>query len=63
MLNISRLLRIVSTDSLALHLFCFNVRQHHCQILYFKLQVDSCKLHYRRCRMRPYCHRLCTVDL
>jgi len=31
----------VSTDFLALHLFCFNIRQHGRQILYFKLDVDG----------------------
>jgi len=45
----SRLLHIVSTDFLAFCLFCFNIRQHGCQILYFKLHVDS--------------RRLCTVGL
>ena len=50
MTSSSRLLRIVSTDFLALRLFCFNVRQHCRQILYFQqLHVDG--------------HRLCTVDL
>jgi len=43
-----RLLRIVSTDFLALRLFCFNIRQHGCQILYFKLHVDGRKFHYQR---------------
>jgi len=43
----SRLLRIVSTDFLALHLFCFSIHQHGCQILYFKLHVDGRKFHYR----------------
>jgi len=32
---------IVSTDFLALYLFCFNICQHDCQILYFKLHVDG----------------------
>jgi len=31
----SRLLGIVSTDFLALRLFCFNIRQHGGQMLYF----------------------------
>ena len=44
----SRMLCIVSTDFLALRLFSFNIRQHGCQILYFKLHVDGRKLHYRR---------------
>jgi len=39
----SRLLRIVSTDFLALRLFCFNICQHGCQILNFKLHVDGRK--------------------
>jgi len=43
-----RLLRIVSTDFLALRLICFNIRQHGRQILYFKLHVDGRKFHYRR---------------
>jgi len=37
----SRLLRTVSTDFLALRLFCFNIRQHGRQILYFTLHVDG----------------------
>ena len=44
----SRLLRIVSTNFLALHLFCFNICQHSRQTLHFKLHVDGCKFHYRR---------------
>jgi len=40
--------RIVSTDFLALRLFCFNIRQHGRQILYFKLHVNGRKFHYRR---------------
>ena len=48
MSNISRLLHIVSTDFLALGLFCFNIRQHGREILYFKLYVDGRKFHYRR---------------
>ena len=55
----SRLLRIVSTDFLALCLFCFNIRQDGRQILYFKLHVDGRKFHYRR----PHGRRLCTVGL
>ena len=47
----SRLLRIVSTDFLALSLFCFNIRQHGLQTLYFKLHVDGRKFHYRRPNM------------
>jgi len=31
----------MSTDFLALRLFCFNVRQHGHQILYFKLHVAA----------------------
>ena len=38
----------MSTDFLALHLFCFNIRQHGHQMLYFKLHVDGRKFHYRR---------------
>jgi len=40
----------VSTDFLALRLFCFNICQHGRQILYFKLglHVDGRKFHYRR---------------
>jgi len=48
MSNISRLLRIVSTDFLALSLFCFNIHQHGRQILYFNIHVDGRKFHYRR---------------
>jgi len=48
MSDISRLLHIVSTDFLALRLFCFNIRQHGRQILYFKLHVDGCKFRYQR---------------
>jgi len=44
----SRLLRIVSTDFLALRSFCFNIRQHGGQILYFKLHVDGRKFNHRR---------------
>jgi len=32
----------------ALCLFCFNMRQHGRQILYFNLYVDGRKFHYRR---------------
>jgi len=42
------MLRIVSTDVLALRLFHFNIRQHGRQIVYFELHVDSRKFHYRR---------------
>jgi len=40
----------VSTYFFAVRLFCFSIRQHGCQILYFKLHVgsDGCKFHYRR---------------
>jgi len=38
----------VSTDFLALPLFCFNTRQHGRQFLYFKVHVDGRKFHYRR---------------
>ena len=38
----------LSTDFLALRLFCFNIRQHGRQILYFKLHVDGRKFHYQR---------------
>ena len=48
MSNILTKLRIVSTDFLALRLFCFNIRQHGRQILYFKLHVDDRKFNYRR---------------
>jgi len=34
--SLSRLFRIVSTDSLAFRLFCSNIRQHGRQILYFE---------------------------
>jgi len=44
----SKLLRIMSTDFLALRLFCFNIRQDGRQILYFKLHVDDRKFHFRR---------------
>jgi len=44
----SRLLLVVSTDFLALRLFCFNMRQHGRQTLYFKLHVYGRKFHYRR---------------
>jgi len=43
-----RLLRIVLTDFLALRLFCFNIRQHGRQIIYFKSHVDGRKFHYWR---------------
>jgi len=42
------LLRIVTTDFLALRLFCFSMRQHGRQILYFKLHVDGRKFYYKR---------------
>jgi len=42
----SSLLRIVSTDFLALRLFCFNIHQHSCQILYLKVHVDGRKIPY-----------------
>jgi len=35
----------VSTDFLALRLFCFDIRQHGRQILHFKLNVDGRKYH------------------
>jgi len=57
MSNISRLLHIVSTDFLALRLFCFNIRQHGRQILYFDLHVDGCKFHYRRLQVVHRCIR------
>ena len=44
----SRLLCILSTDFLALRLFCFNISQYGRQILYFKLHVDGRKFRYRR---------------
>jgi len=31
-----------------LYLFCFNIRQHGHQILYFKLHVDGHRFHYGR---------------
>jgi len=43
MSNISRLLRIVSTDILALRLFYFNICEHGRQILYFKLLASGAK--------------------
>jgi len=57
-----RLLRIVSTDFLALRLFCFNMHQHGRQILYFKLHADGRKFNY----WRPHAadgRSLCTVGL
>jgi len=44
----SGLLHIVWTDFLTLRLFCFNIRQHGRQILYFKLHVNGRKFHYRK---------------
>jgi len=44
----SRLLRIMSTDFLALRLFCFSIRQRGRQIIQFKLDVDGRKFHYQR---------------
>jgi len=38
----------MSTNFLALRLFCFNMSQHGRQILYFKLHVAGRKFHYRR---------------
>ena len=38
----------MSTDFLALCLFCFNIRQHGRQSLYFELHVDGRKFHYWR---------------
>jgi len=61
----SRLLRIVPTDILALRLFCFKIRQHGRQILYFKLHVDGRKFHYRRLHaaVRPQVvHRYCKLS-
>jgi len=65
MSNISRLLRIVSTDFLALHLFCFNIGQHGRQILYFKLHVDGCNFHHRRphAAVRPQVVHRCSREL
>ena len=51
-----RLLRIVSSDFLALRLFCFNIRQHDRQILYVKLHVNGRKCHYRKPQV---VHRWC----
>jgi len=45
--DFSRLLRIVSSDFLALSLFCFNIRRHGRQILYFKFYVDDRTFDYR----------------
>jgi len=41
-------LQIILQSPVALRLFCFNIRQHGRQILYFKLHVDGRKFHYRR---------------
>jgi len=51
----------VSTDFLVLCLFCFNIRQHGRQILYFKLHVDCRTFHYRRpnAAVRPQVMHLC----
>jgi len=49
----SRLLRIVSTDFLAFRLFCFNICQHGCQILYFKLHVVGWNFNYIKGRIWP----------
>ena len=38
----------VSNDFLALRLFCFNIRQHGRQILYFMLHVDGRKFHCQK---------------
>jgi len=46
--DFSGLLRIVSSDFLALSLFYFKMRRHGRQILYFKFYVDDRKFHYRR---------------
>jgi len=46
--NISRLLHIVSTDFVALRLFCFNLGQHGRQILYFILHVDGRRFHNQK---------------
>jgi len=61
----SRLLRIVSTDFLALRLFCFNIRQHGRQILYFILHVDGGKFHYRRLHtaVRPQVVHRCPTPM
>jgi len=54
------LLRIVPTDFLALRLFCFNIRQHGGQVLYFNLHVDGCKFLYRRPQV---VHRWFTISV
>jgi len=41
---------------LAFRLFCFNIRQHGRQILYFKLHVDGRQFHYRRQQVVHRCH-------
>jgi len=54
----------VSTDFLALRMFCFNFRQHGRQILYFKLHVDGCKFHYRKPQVVHRCttQSICFVN-
>jgi len=47
----------VTTDFLALRLFCFNIRQHGRQVLYFKLHVDGRKFHYGRPQVVHRCPR------
>ena len=59
----SRLLRIMSTDFVALRLFCFNIRQHGRQILYFKDYMWTAANFIIKGRMWPYDRRLCTVAL
>jgi len=51
----------VSTDFLALRLFCFNIRQHGRQILYFKLYVDGRKFHYQRPQVVHSCVKSCRL--
>ena len=59
----SRLLRILSTDFLALRLVCFNIHHHGCQILYFKLYLDGRKFHYRSLHATMAAACVCTVGL
>jgi len=52
----------VSTDFLALCLFCFNIRQHYRQTLYFKYMWTAANFIIEG-RVRHYGRRLCTVVL
>jgi len=60
----SSLLRIVSTDFLALRLFCYNIRQHgRRQILYFKWHVDGRKFLNRRPQVVRRCSDAAVLKL